>query len=996
MAKKPNFKTMSIEEIMWEFYNNPDYNNGLTIMSLEASKIYDNKIYDKNYNIIKKRAVVSNSLFLVILAKYGLKVNSKGTDDVIYLSFDCNCKTELGYLNGKLKGCKRDIEKLEEKLETAKSDAMKEKYSARLESKKRYETKLESEISILTHDENGNKIPAKDLELKTKDSSVLREEYYENGFDLKVYEKGNLTRIDHYENIFQSSSKSRKGETIFLRTSSKKMNGTNAKKCIDIDKVRNEMTLGLHKILSKTPDKEIDLVSLQAYSTLVESVITGGYVRIDPKHILAIKDIEVAVKCPVAKVCTGDMVDEDWNPLKDKDDKDIESKDLRIWDEKDFDDINVLFDGQSLLDESYFEGKDYNFMLLRQHMFKSACFKCKLKDYIKNWCKEHGEDYYNDTVTDMFEHEIKYCDIEMITTDNSLKFWKFKKLFNTKDIWDYWSSKVAEYGNLFAIVKYDKPTKWDEGNMVRYSYQMINSLNCGETKDEIVENLKRLCEPTVNYINDMRYDFNRFEPFLNGKLKNNSESIFWRTLMELGVDVTKIKEFNKYWQDSTNRIRLDGYKGALLLHGTNMTILANPISMILTALNNGVHSYDFNSFGAREYNVKNPARAYVNPNRFPEHRKFVACRSPHVSSSGCMLFENMPNPELDKLFGDNLGDNIIVVDLYEFALQSMGSGFDMDSDFVACSDDETLVSVVKNNTWNQAPVPICRVAKEGAVYNYTLKDKAECDNKLASNTIGEITNKSQLLVSQLQHDKLNNPTIYKSKKDKVEEAIYKLVNSQGVSIDSAKKKFLIDLEQFLKTLDKDDKIWWKNKKGKKVYPEFFKNISKSKTKNTKCYRSLDCNVDLIGSLEMLDDTDSSRKSNTTSLDRMVSLKTETNGKLNENVILKMLNILELYYEEFTNKKNADDDDDNDENYKIYSKIKFDAKKDVHDSFRGMNETNLKYMVCMILDPDIRVNNYELENNKAPERFRAMKMFAMEVLISEYGEKISKLFTYLPK
>ena len=48
------------------------------------------------------------------------------------------------------------------------------------------------------------------------------------------------------------------------------------------------------------------------------------------------------------------------------------------------------------------------------------------------------------------------------------------------------------WNNLFAIVKYDKSTKFKNGELVRASYQMFNSLPFGTDRKTIEESMKKI------------------------------------------------------------------------------------------------------------------------------------------------------------------------------------------------------------------------------------------------------------------------------------------------------------------------------------------------------------------------------------------------------------------------------------------------------------------------------------------------------------------------
>ena len=940
--KKVDFKGLTIEEI------SNIIEKGLRIRSFEASDIASGRIYKtskKGEHYIKSNtAVLPNSIFTTLLIKNGLTIENGETEDVIYLDFKGNVKTEKGYLKSKINGIKDDIKSLGKKISKAKNDEVKNKLELEKRKQKAELKKLQSKYK--TYDKKTDIVDTK--------REDLRRDWYEHGFDLKILDKeGNLIRTDHYEVIFQSSSKSRLGKTIFLRSWSIKKGGKNKKKHINVEKVRDEMTMGLHSILDETI--KVDIVSLEAYSSLIESAITDGYIKINPKNILVIKDKKVEVKCK-AVIC-----------------KENESKDnFIIESDNNYTDINVLFDGQSLLDESYFKGKHYGFMLLRQHMFKSACFKCKLKDYIKNWCAKNGKDYYNDTVEDMFGHKIKYCDIEMITTDNSLKFWKFKSLFNVDDIYEYWSSKVAEYENLFSIVKYDKPTKY--GKLVRHSYQMINSLDCGDTLEEITDNLTEICKPTGAYISKLRNDRTEFENYMATKLKTDSSSIFWRKMIELGIPVDDIKDFNDYWKDATKKIQKEANKGGLLLEGGNLTLVMNPVEMVQQALiGNCEPTFKGNSDYVKCYTTK-----------YKIGEVFSGMRSPHNANFNCCLFENMDNEEVKKLFGD-LSENIIVIDGFEKNVQSILNGADQDSDFICTTNNPTVVKCIKR-TWGKVSIAVNAVSMEEPVYYYSLKDKAEANIRLASNTIGEITNKAQILVSQLQHKRLEEPDYDTSK---MEEMLYGLVIATNLSIDGAKRLYNLCLLDYLKIIDKDEEgIWLKDDNGRMI-PEFFKDITQNKLddeEKAKKYRYMNCNIDIIseggiytnrsGEVKKcsLVEIDKPRAKNKHDLSYYI-IPPEDTKAINYKCIDKddnnLLDIFTKYYGEWDFARCIEDWD-------VVNGSKMKCKKVI--SHRNLNINTMRYLIGLCWDDNV--------NNR---KWHKMRMFIMEVLIDTFPEKMAICF-----
>ena len=104
---------------------------------------------------------------------------------------------------------------------------------------------------------------------------------------------------------------------------------------------------------------------------------------------------------------------------------------------------NTLFDGQALIDKSIFPSWGNGYILLRHHMCKTAAFKTDIKAFFKDY---FGEEYHQAVVVDMFGNKHYAKDIQMITTDNAMKWLKFDISF------EYWCKRVNMNGNMFGIV----------------------------------------------------------------------------------------------------------------------------------------------------------------------------------------------------------------------------------------------------------------------------------------------------------------------------------------------------------------------------------------------------------------------------------------------------------------------------------------------------------------------------------------------------------------
>ena len=120
-----------------------------------------------------------------------------------------------------------------------------------------------------------------------------------------------------------------------------------------------------------------------------------------------------------------------------------------------------------------------------------------------------GEEYHQAVVVDMFGNKHYAKDIQMITTDNAMKWLKF-------DIsYEYWCKRVNMNGNMFGIVKTAHKSKF--GEVQRMSYQMINSLDVGIMKNvskvsrEYIMSLKSNDNVFLQYLRDNTNFANDFD-----------------------------------------------------------------------------------------------------------------------------------------------------------------------------------------------------------------------------------------------------------------------------------------------------------------------------------------------------------------------------------------------------------------------------------------------------------------------------------------------------
>ena len=148
------------------------------------------------------------------------------------------------------------------------------------------------------------------------------------------------------------------------------------------------------------PEHNAPIVEIGAYASLVGSGIVNR-IKIDPKNILVLKDVDSYTKTSVISIET----DENKHSFAKK----IENYPLK----------NTMFDGQALIDSSIFPEWGEGYILLRHHFFKAAAFNSEIQLFMKDY---FGDEYDTTEVTDMFGRKMKAKDVLLITTDNALKY----------------------------------------------------------------------------------------------------------------------------------------------------------------------------------------------------------------------------------------------------------------------------------------------------------------------------------------------------------------------------------------------------------------------------------------------------------------------------------------------------------------------------------------------------------------------------------------------
>lgn len=561
---------------------------GLKIKNIEASTLfeYNNGVRD-HYEY--KDAMFTNSLFKDYLMENGLKAwKDESTRDIICLEFNFGSRSY-----------QKELEHLHKVAYAAKCEynAAKVRNDKFLMDKAYNKRKKLSQL-LKTAYENKHKY----LE-KTTDE--IRDIFYNNGVDVEYITRtrsGEIKKreVIHYKMLYRSTGKAKKGSCMFIRDKLYK-------------KAINFLRMGI-----ELPDENAPIVEISAYAPLISSAIVGK-IKINPKNILILKDVDRFFKTNVISVET----DENKHCIAKK----IDDYELK----------NTLFDGQALIDSSIFPEWADGYILLRHHFTKMAAFNTNIQKFFKDY---FGDKYLTATVTDMFGNEHYVKDIELITTDNSVKWLKFNISY------DYWCEWVYDNNCQFGIVKTAHESKL--GDVQKMSYQMVNSLDASIMEEVVKE--------SVSYVNKLKTDNNVFLEYLK---KNINFSNDYEVLIAL---CKHNKEFvrSTYFRNRKKKI-IEAYvlnlkTGKLLQNAENLVIVGSPYAMLLYAATNNESIVDMDDTFSVE-----PGTIQCYTERFEHDEHLAFFRSPFNSKNNLTYLHNVHSEKMKKYF--NLGKLIIAVNM---------------------------------------------------------------------------------------------------------------------------------------------------------------------------------------------------------------------------------------------------------------------------------------------------------------------------------------------
>lgn len=696
-----------------------------------------------------------------MLSKYGLKIKNFSCG-VLY-EYNLGVREHLSYTNAMFTNSLLSYYLVENGLRVSKDGRTRDiiginfDFGAKsyAETLKRVEHSIEMEESqnndpdrlAKLHDLKERVELNKDLYQK-KSKEAIREEFYRNGVDVTyttTNKQGEVVKAEkiHYRMLYRSTGKAKAGSCMFISDRLYK-------------KAHDFLHMGI-----KLPKNNAPIVEASAYVSLVASSVVDR-ICINPKNILILEDVDSFFRTNVVSVETNQN-------------KECFAKTI-----KDYQVKNTLFDGQALIDKSIFPSWGNGYILLRHHMCKTAAFKADIQAFFKDY---FGEEYNQATVVDMFGNEHYAKDIQMITTDNAMKWLKF-------DIsYEYWCERVNMNGNMFGIVKTAHKSKF--GEVQRMSYQMINSLDVG-----IMKNVSKVSR---EYIMSLKSDDDVFLQYLRDNTNFANDFDVLVALCEQNPDFIRCD----YFIERRRKI-IKGYihkfkTGKVIQEGDNLVMVGSPYAMLLHAVGEDVEKDDTlkGRDGAIECYTK----------RFPPNLQLAGFRNPHNGKNNILSLYNVDSEKLNKYF--DIGQQCVAVNCIHTDLQDRANGCDFDSDSIYCTNQVDIAQYAKY-CYKHYPTIVNNIPKEKNCYTNSMADYALIDNNLSHSqlAIGESSNLAQLALTYT----------YNYDDQKYKDYVCILSVLAQVSIDSAKRRYDIDIANEIRRIKRDMNI------QEYGYPKFWLNI----------------------------------------------------------------------------------------------------------------------------------------------------------------------------
>lgn len=860
-------------------------NKNIYINSLQASDIYEHQFGKP----IKSNFVgmIPYSLNSIHLKKIGLKTykDKRGkhrSNDIINLKFS----QRVNHIDKILESI--SIEELEEKLRelTEKINNLKTNTERR---KNAYAmSELLSLIEYIkyrkSNHENGLSI------------QNLREYLYKNGFNYNGEE---------YVVYKRTSAKSRTGQCQFIRKSLRDKSIRWARLGMNLD------GLGLKD--------GVDFPSLLAYESLVDSSIIDT-IEIPTKNIFIISDV-------VSKFTTKSSV------IKNSE----ETNELISILEKNHEMESDIFDGESILDESYFSnGKGC--MLLRNHMFKSCAFNGKVQQFLKDNTPV-GIDFDEWELEDMFGNKIKARNIHLITTPNSLKALKFYKRKKTpKLMFEHWKKKVEDDGCNFGICKYEKESKrgfTEEGEVLnQLSYQIINSKPYSKDDIDNLSNFER------DYVEKLKNDDQTYIDYLQEKANDMNANQMLVDIYNVNHKIVLTRLFKNKRKSDINAYSDRVRSGKIRVKGDYCVICQNPKEMLYHSI--GKLPVDKNYFLIEEDWVRNQElkdnQAHTILHDFG--REYPSFRNPHTAPSNVLILENKESEFISKYM--NSTNNIIYTNAIGIEINRILSGQDVDSDSLLMLSNLDMLNVSKK-CFRQYSVCDNLVSAEKIEYIVSKENMYKIDNSLSKSQryIGEVVNLGQHCMSAYWEEEKENPNSDRS--NELLELVDICTVLSEIAIDMAKKMYDVNFPKQIKSI--------KSKLDDETKPNFFKYVSKNKKVKLREYETaMDYLGDLIVNIERADVKDTIdifkiiRKK-----DYKMMKKHKKQRERFHEIINEYINLRRFVFSDYKN--HMDDDDMKSECYEKIDNLVFDCSRQM-EKYK-VTESTIYYTIEMMYREHIK-------------------------------------------
>ena len=745
-----------------------------------------------------------------------------------------------------------------------------------------------------------------------KSEDEIRKIFYPNGVEVEYlsYKKnGEIKKSEkiHYQFLYRSTGKAKNGSCIFI--------------CDRLFKRANKfIQMGI-----KVPSNNSQLVEMLAYSGLVASTIVDT-IKINPNNILVMKDVDSFFKTNIISVETD------------------EQKHCRAVAKENYELKNTLFDGQAIVDEGIFPKWGNGYILLRHHMCKMAGFKGKIQKFLKDY---FGDDYLTAIVYDMWGNPHYAKDIEVITTDNAMKWLKFNVSY------EYWCDRVHENGCLFGIVKTAHESKL--GSVQRMSYQMINSLD--------IKIMPNVVARSKEYIESMKRDNVVFLDYLrmNKNFSNDYEVLV--ALCEQNWDFTRSQYFRERKMNIIRSYVNDFKFGKVIQDADNLVIIGSPYAMLLHMVGEDVNNDD--TFNQEDGCIQ------CCTSRFADDEYLAEFRSPFNSKNNMGYLHNVYPKNILKYF--DFGKQIIAVNMIHTDFQDRNNGSDMDSDSIYTTNQEDIVDYAKYCYLNY-PTIVNNIPKSTKKYDNTLENCAEIDNNLASaqKAIGRSSNLAQLAQTYM----------YNFKDKKYVDYVCILSVLAQVAIDNAKRQFDIDLNKEIDLIENDMNI----KKHK--YPKFWKHVKDKKCKvgqtkfnKNRINNKLKCPMNEIVNLKFVDS-----RSNEETLPMSYffqKFELDDNNRIKSKKVEELIQkySLELY------KSNQEDGEDDD-----YILMKNDFEEMIEDISKMYISKNYIGLMSWLIDRAFLISDNIKSNSITIDRkTNNNKSILLKVLYDINSQNILKIF-----